>query len=192
MRWVGYKPNTCPLANGANRTHVGDRGWAWSQRVVCWLGLALLLFSTQAAADDHFIIRARPETIHELSYRHGLMIKGEVREGGLYLVESVYRTPLGEIKKQLEADPDVLRVELNGTALLPEISSDSLLDQSTVSVLNGLLDPSTTSFYGAVVKASYVDQPATRLIQLQDGLAIAAGQGVTADPRAVLPPRPHY
>ncbi len=179
MRWVGYKPNTCPLANGANRTHVGGRGWAWSQRVVCWLGLALLLFSTQAAADDHLIIRARPGTIHELSYRHGLMIKDEVREGGLYLVESVYRTPLGEIKKQLEADPDVLRVELNGTALLPEISSDSLLNQSTVSVLNGLLDPSTTSFYGAVVKASYVDQPATRLIQLQDGLAIAAGQGVT-------------
>ncbi len=183
MRWVGYKPNTCLLVNGANGARVSGPGKAWSRRAVCWLGLALLLFSIQAAAQNRgqFIVRARPGTIYALSNRHGLIIVDRIEDAGLYLVESFDNSPQANArkKKQLEADADVFRVELNAAAILPETTSDSLLDQSTVAVLNSLADTTTTDFYGTEVKASYVDQPPTQLISLQDALAIAVGRGVT-------------
>ncbi len=152
---------------------------------MCWLGLALLLFSIQAAAQNRgqFIVRARPGTIHALSNRHGLIIVDRLEDAGLYLVQTLdassNKKSKAKKKKELEADADVFRVELNAAATIPESTSDSLLDQSTVAVLNSLANTTTTDFYGTEVKASYVDQPATQLINLLDGLAIAAGQGVT-------------
>jgi thermitase len=54
----------------------------------------------------------------------------------------------------------------------------SSLDQSTVWVLNSLLDVTPSPFYGTTVPAGYISQPAMKLIQNDAAHALSAGSGV--------------
>src|SRR6185503_2526186 len=76
------------------------------------------------------------------------------------------------------ADSDVVHFEVNGTAVISEVRSAPRLNESTVVILDSLLNRTLTPFYGTTVWDRYVNQPAGRIIHLQQARQLATGSGV--------------
>ena len=131
------------------------------------LVVLLSLLALPCLADNRFLVRASSNTIGAIAADHGLTILGPVDDQRqLFLVSSSSAKTADEMETVLDADARVLACETD--ALVGVSESRAALSQSTAAILDSLSAPVATTYFGATVLQSYVQQPATALIRLDD------------------------
>ncbi|BCS34825.1 hypothetical protein TBR22_A40510 [Luteitalea sp. TBR-22] len=158
----------------------GLRSW-WAPA----LGLALLVVlggpASPALAKDsrEFLLRAASRSEAEaIAGRNRLRIVREVRAGELYKVESEDDRTETEVEGEVGRDASVGGFERNRGLQIAEIPPDVSLQQSTAAILEALPARTLVPFFGQQVWNRYVEQPATRVIDLARAQALATGTGI--------------
>jgi subtilisin family serine protease len=153
-------------------------------RRACWRLLLVLLAWTSPldarADDDQFLLRVTSRAEADaLAARYRLTIVREVRPGELYRVEIDDDRTDDEVEAEVGADVRAIGIERNRALDLPEIPPDVSLQQSTAAILEALPSRTLVPFQGLQVWNRYVEQPATRVINLAGAQALTTGAGVT-------------
>ncbi len=146
------------------------------------LGFACLLplYVQSAAADNTFLMQAPTASISSILARHGLTLMSPPDSHNLALVsQSDARTPV-QVVNEVQLDPDVQTIEVQTSAVVPEIVAGLQLNQSTAAILDALSRATPMSYFGATVWSSYANQPATTLIRMADTHALATGANIVA------------
>jgi len=160
--------------------------------LVSGVGRPVLTFAAQSTGDStQFILRAPPGQIAAIAGRYGLTIVRPV-EGHpeVYLVTKavpvqsnaltgdVTSDAAQQLTNDVLTDPDVQHFEVNGTAKLAETQASPHLNDSTVAILDALMNRTLNAYFGNTVWAAYTAQPATAIIHLPQAQQLATGSGV--------------
>jgi subtilisin family serine protease len=143
---------------------------------------AVILFLFQIAslgAQSRIIFEANPENIPSLATDYQLTIDRAVENRPIYAATATAAAPV--ITSVLAADPKVLAVEVDQDANVTENQPASLASAFAAAVTEAALNRTMTSYFGASVRAAYVQQPAATLIRLAEAQQMAlSGERVIA------------
>ncbi len=137
-------------------------------RILRWCGLlaALVLSAWSASAQTQFILSASSSAINRLTAQYGLTLVEPLNsEGGVYLVTAPSGVTVQQLTSELAGDSDVQSVEQNATMEASEIEPLSQATYNLSAMQTALSNTATVSYYGSTVGSSYVNQPASTLIQ---------------------------
>ncbi|MBZ5554601.1 MAG: S8 family serine peptidase [Acidobacteriia bacterium] len=166
--------------------------WLHLFLVLCWIAFPQGFFGrsaaqsaptqTQAVASNLFILRTPAATRDSVCSRNNLQfIRGVDTPGhDVFLVSGPAATDPVTLEDHVKGDDAVQGFEQVGGVFVPEALAGANLNQSTVAFLDALGNTATTSFSGDIVRASYVSQPATAIINMPSAQGIASGAGIVA------------
>ena len=154
------------------------------RQILAWLlGLVTLLGVPHAAdaAQDEFVLRTSPKEIQEIIRRHGLTLLRSLESQGIFLVRAPAIAPPEQFLIDVRSDREVLGIEPNIDAEVPEFPPELELDLSTDFILDTLGKATVVPFFGSPVLSSYVNQPAVVLIRNAEAHQLfATGAGIVA------------
>jgi subtilisin family serine protease len=152
---------------------------------------ALGYVAADTGPQNEFLLHAPPEHIEEIAARHGLTVVRAldvppydvflVRASGVItngIIGDSGMTVAQAVVNAVSSDPEVAGIEPNALAIAPETPSGLQLDQSPVSILDALGDPTLVDFSGVQVWNHYLTQPAASAIRLPQSRPLATGAGV--------------
>jgi subtilisin family serine protease len=130
---------------------------------------AVILFLLQIAslgAQSRIILEANPENLPSLAADYKLTIGRSIENRPIY--GAIAPVSASSITSALAADPKVFGVEVDLDANVAESEPASLASASQAAVIDAALNRTMTSYFGASVRAAYVQQPAATLIRLAE------------------------
>ena len=147
------------------------------------LGVGLSVVAWPLLAQSDYVVQVAPGTdLGALAAQYQLSVVKTTTTSSATLgsLSSAQPLPTGMLGS-LSSAPGVTAVGTNTPVASPEADPASTA-QATLSVLGAVLaNHNTVSYYGATVLATYVSQPATGLIRLNQALAsFGAGSGIVA------------
>ena len=153
--------------------------------MLAWSSLAALLvaFPVLGTAKNHFILRAPAAAVDGICSRNSLKLVRPLdsHDHGLFLVKGPDWISPEQLEALVESEPDVEDFELVVAAIAPETPDELDLNQSTAAILEALANRTLVNYFGDTVWGGYVNQPATRLIRVQETHQdFATGAGVVA------------
>jgi subtilisin family serine protease len=145
--------------------------------------LMLLCAAAGAAGQQRYIVRTPAGQAREVAARHGLAVLAEFERGGqsLALAADASGRPSADVLGALRSNGGV-DAEPDSAIALPEAPGPRL-DQSTVGILDLAMASGRTlvDYYGGRAWTAYLEQPATRVIDLPQARAsFGAGAGIVA------------
>ncbi len=144
------------------------------------LGFVVLLISFQSVmAQNRFILHAPAASAAALAVSHNLTFLSPPDAHGIAVVQSTDTRTASQVVAELSADPAVLGIEPDGKGLVSELASGAVVNQSTAAILDAIAGRNLVSYFGTQVWNSYVNQPATNLINVGDSQELSTGKGVT-------------
>ncbi len=141
--------------------------------------VVLLMFVQSAMAQNRFILHAPVASAAALVLNHNLTFLSAPDTHGIAIVQSTDARTVGQVVAELSADPAVLGIEPDSSALVSEAAPGAVVNQSTAAILDALAGRKLVSYFGTLVWGSYVNQPATNLINLGESQELSTGRGVT-------------
>ncbi|MDD5542649.1 MAG: S8 family serine peptidase [Acidobacteriia bacterium] len=132
--------------------------------------------------------------INSVVARNNAYLVQALSDGQTFLIQSADGTALDQFIKQCNKDKDVVYAEADTPLAIPETAStqSGQLAQSTVALLNqstvALLNDSSSGFctaggleenyFGAIVRSTFVHQPALNLIRNDQAHGLSTGTGI--------------
>lgn len=151
-------------------------------------GVLILLASVfcagglEAQTPERFILRARTELLGGVLTRHALAQLEVLRDNGetIILVDKPLDRTAEALEAEMALDLEVAGFERNRRIEVPERLSASRLTQSTAAILEALAPALPVGFFGSTVPSSYVAQPTSSILKLNQAHSMATGNTVVA------------
>ena len=139
--------------------------------------LSVLFQVSSLSAQSRVVLEAKPDDVSSLTTTYNLTIQESVQNRGIYAASSTDSATLTKIL----TDARVLSAEPDLDAGVSEKQPDSVAKASTDALTTAALDRTLVSYYGATVRAAYVQQPATTIIRLAEAQSMSrTGTGIVA------------
>ncbi len=144
------------------------------------LPLLIALFSLGAFAEDFYFVKVQGD-VNELARRHGLTVVKSLggSAANLHVLSSSGRDPQ-TVLHSLGAEFSVRTVESDSAVVLPGIRPASAVVRPAASTTAISISSTLVRYHNSFVASGYLNQPATRLINLANAQNLATGAGIVA------------
>jgi subtilisin family serine protease len=144
------------------------------------LPLLIALFSLAAFAEDFYFVKVQGD-VNELARRHGLTVVKSLAgsAANLHVLSSSGRDPQ-TVLHSLGAEFSVRTVESDSAVVLPGIRPASAVVRPAASTTAISISSTLVRYHNSFVASGYLNQPATRLINLANAQNLATGAGIVA------------
>jgi subtilisin family serine protease len=156
------------------------KSFAW--RLLCVVGVLSAVPSPASAQGVRMIMRASAPLVAGIADRHGLAIVQVLRDDGVQtvLVEGPAGKSAQDLDLEIDADDDVIGCEPERSLSVPEAAIAKTAAQPASSFLDPLATRTLVNFFGSASPSTYVVQPATTIIKLDQTRKMATGAGIVA------------
>src|SRR5438105_4512780 len=131
-----------------------------SKRITFCRSLILIALACSLPAKAQYILETTPENLGGILARNGLTLKRVLRQGGtegVYEVGSARNQPPSAVEAAVRNDSAVRAFETDAKVAAPEVAGIPF--QASAAALGAAAtDRSTSNYFGATVRSSYVNQ----------------------------------
>ena len=145
------------------------RALGWLCAGALAVGVVLVGTVRSQIVPAEYVLVAPPDVASDFAERHGLTIEDRVDGGhGVTLLSGeLDADELNEVEIEVAADDRIEDFEPNRMLRVTEVA-DADLGHSTAAILEALPDRTPVPYYGATAWKGYVEQPAARLVRVND------------------------